>query len=294
MLFLRLFFLFAVVLCFSCQKETTTTEPGVVMGFEAIPSVQPLAPGILDEASGIADSKANSGYIWVEQDSGNPNDLTLLSFTGILQKTINIKPAVNRDWEDMVVASGPQAGKQYIYIADIGDNSLAASAYYIYRFPEPSASEDTVYEIDKISFTYPDGPHDAEAMLVDNTTRDIYIITKQDASSRIYKLSYPQNIAGNNTAVLAGALPFNGVTSAAISPDEKELLVKTYTKLYHWHKTKMQTIEQALSTSSTTIGYQLEPQGEAICFKNDNKGFFTLSERPSIVQSVSLNYYKRK
>ena len=74
-------------------------------------------------------------------------------------------------------------------------------------------------------------------------------------------------------------MPFNGVTSAAISPDEQELLVKTYTKLYHWHRTKTQTIEQALSTSPSTIGYQFEPQGEAICFKNDNKG---------------LLYFKRK
>ncbi|WP_276503484.1 hypothetical protein [Terrimonas pollutisoli] len=293
MLFLRLFFLFALALCCSCQKETAR-DTTVVTGFEDSPSIQALTPGMVDEASGIADSKLNSGYIWVEQDSGNPNDLALLSFTGLLHKKINVKPAINRDWEDIVLAPGPLTGKEYIYIADIGDNSLAASAYSIYRFPEPSASVDTVYEVDKISFNYPDGPHDAEAMLVDHTTKDIYIITKQDASSRIYKLAYPQNIAGNNTAVLAGTLPFNGVTSAAISPDEQELLVKTYSKLYHWHKTKTQTIEQALSTSPSTIGYQFEPQGEAICFKNDNKGFFTLSERPSIIQAVSLNYYKRK
>lgn len=293
MLFPRLFLLFVLATFFSCQKNTDI-EPTVVTGFEAIPSTQALAPGMVDEASGIADSKANPGYIWVEQDSGNPSDLALLSFTGLLHKRINVKPAVNRDWEDLVVANGPYSGKQYIYIADIGDNNLTASAYYIYRFPEPASSADTVYEVDKVSFSYPDGPHDAEAMLVDNTTKDIYIITKQDASSRIYKLAYPQNIAGNNTAVLAGTLPFNGVTSAAISPDEQELLVKTYTKLYHWRKTKMQTIEQALSASPSTIGYQFEPQGEAICFKNDNKGFFTLSERPSVIQAVNLNYYKRK
>lgn len=293
MSFLRSVCIFAFVLCSSCQKEKAP-ETITTTGFEAIPSTQALAPGMVDEASGIADSKANPGSIWIEQDSGNPNDLVLLSFAGLLQKKINIKPAPNRDWEDIIVASGPKAGTQYIYIADIGDNSLTASNYYVYRFPEPSASVDTVFQVDKISFSYPDGHHDAEAVLVDNKTNDIYIITKQDALSRIYKLGYPQNIAGNNVAVLAATLPFTGVTSAAISPDQQDMLIKTYAKIYHWHKTKMQTIEEALAASPSVIDYQFEPQGEAICFKNDNNGFFTLSERPSIVQAVSLNYYKRK
>lgn len=288
------YFLLIIVVCYSCQKEAATETPVTTGGFEASPGIQLLSPGIVDEASGIADSKANPGHIWVQQDSGNPNDLVLLSFSGSLAKKINIKPAHNRDWEDIVLANGPIAGKQYVYIADIGDNGLAATECFIYRFPEPVSSVDTVYEVEKIRFSYPDGAHDAEAMLVDNTSKDIYFITKQDAASRIYKLAYPQNTKGNNTAVLMGMLPFNGVTSAAISPDEKELLIKTYTKIYRWTKTKLQTIEQALAGSSSTVDYQFEPQGEAMCFKNDNKGFFTLSERPSIIPAVSLNYYKRK
>jgi len=285
-------FLFLINL--SCQKKTDTDDIVVTAGFEETPLAKPMIPGILDEASGIADSKLNPGYLWVQQDSGNPNDIALLSYNGTFFKKINIKTGVNRDWEDMTLANGPDAGNNYIYLADIGDNGLAFAEYYIYRFAEPGKIVDSVFECDKIIFKYPDGSHDAEAIMVDNTTKDIYIITKQDTRSAIYKLSYPQSTAMVNMAILSGTLNFNGVTSAAFSPDGMEILMKTYNNIYYWKKAKAETLEQALIKNSKNIPHKFEPQGEAICFKNDNSGFFTLSERPSVIAAVNLNFYKRK
>jgi hypothetical protein len=281
-----------LVICVACQRGITNDTPAT--GFETIPLAKPMAPGALDEASGMADSKTNPGYLWVEQDSGNPRNIALLSHTGSLLKNIHVKPAVNRDWEDMAVANGPVPGTSYVYIADIGDNSRVASQYFIYRLPEPASTVDTVFACDKIIFQYPDGSHDAEAMFVDNSTKDIYVITKQDAPSRIYKIPYPQSTTGNNMAVLAGSLTYNGVTGAAISPSGSEILIRTYTSVNYWKRNTGQTIEQALTQSPVTLTVQFEPQGEAICFKNDNTGFFTLSERPSIIAGVNLNFYKRK
>ena len=276
----------------ACQKETGDNKTTAEV-FDDIPQTRLLTPGILDEASGIADSKANPGYLWVQQDGGNPNDIALLSHDGTFLKKISIKTAVNRDWEDMVMANGPVAGINYIYLADIGDNSLASSQYFIYRFTEPVATSDSVFDCDKIIFQYPDGAHDAEAILVDNNTRDIYIITKQDQPSRVYKLAYPQITTSINTAILSGSLSFSGVTGAAFSPDGKEILIKTYNSIHYWKKKSGQPVEQAFVGTPVTLSYQIEPQGEAICFKNDNSGFFSLSERPSIIASVNLNFYKR-
>lgn len=276
----------------ACKKQGSVNESAG--DFEPIPIAKTLPPLLIDEASGIADSKANPGYLWVQQDGGNPNDIALLSHEGAMLKKINIKPVINRDWEDMAISKGPVAGTNYIYLADIGDNASAASQYFIYRFAEPTSSIDTVFSCDKITFQYPDGPHDAEAIFVDHVTNDIFIITKQDNPSRIYKLTYPQSTGAANTAVFIGSLSFGGATASAISTDGKEILVKTYTSVYYWKRNTAQTIEQALATVPLTLAYQLEPQGEAICFKNDNSGFFTLSERPAIVAAINLNFYKRK
>ena len=285
-----LILLFAFIVISGCHKNTPDTL--AAPAFATTPFSKKINPGIIDEASGIADSKANPGYLWVEQDSGNPNDLFLLSDSGQVLKKINIKSAVNRDWEDIALADGPSAGVNYLYVADIGDNNKTYIDYTIYRFPEPSSTIDSVISYEVIKFRYPDGPHDAEAILVDNGTKDIYIITKQDAMSRIFKLPYPQSTSGTNTAIYDGSLSFTGAVSAAVSPTG-ELLIKTYTSLYYWKKTGNETMEAMFQKEPVIIAYQQEAQGEGTCFKNDNSGFYTLSERPSVVSSVSLNFYRR-
>jgi hypothetical protein len=290
-LILRVQFIsFLLIVLLSCSNDHEDTPAK----FVSTPVSLRITPGAIDEVSGIADSKANAGNLWVEQDGGNSNDIFLLSYAGAVVKKINIKSSANRDWEDIVIGNGPAPGINYLYLADIGDNNRVFSEYTIYRFEEPLATTDTVFNCTKIRFKYADGSHDAESILVDKSSKDIYIITKQDAGSRIYKLAYPQDVTITNTAAYVGSLPFNEVVSAASSPAGDELLVKTYTSLYYWKRSTNETIEQALQRNPTSLTYQFEPQGEAICFRNDNSGFYTLSERPSMVAEVKLNFYGRE
>lgn len=275
-----------------CHKKNDPQETSPT--FSSTPLSKNITPGLIDEASGIADSKANPGYLWVEQDSGNPNDIALLSQTGQLLKKINIRSAINRDWEDIALGNGPNAGTNYLYIADIGDNNKTTPQYSIYRFPEPMSTVDTVNTYDELKFTYPDGSHDAEAILVDNNSKEIYIITKQDITSRIYKFPYPQSTSSVATVTYVGALSFSGVTSSASSPSGDELLVKTYTTLSYWKRNNNESIEDALKRAPISLNFQVEPQGEAVCFKTDNSGFYTLSERPSLISSINLNFYQRE
>lgn len=289
------FLLLSVALFFiECRKKDAVTEQVAVSPFEATPIKTSILPGLMDEASGIADCKSMPGNIWVHQDRGNQAQLILLSHSGTIRKRIFISGAHNRDWEDMARASGPVDGRSYIYIAESGDNSSIETTYSIFRFEEPSAATDTVKSFERIVFKYPDGSHDAEAMFVDNTTKDIFIITKRDAVSRLYKLAYPQQTTGTSTAVLAGVFTFSGATGAAASDDGKEILIKTYTSIYYWKKQSSETIETLLAKKPLVLDYETEPQGEALCFTSEGSGFFTLSERPSFISAVSLNLYKRK
>jgi hypothetical protein len=272
-----------------CKKQGSTPDP---LPFAATPVVAPLLPGIVDEASGIADSKANRGAIWVEEDSGNPTRVQLLQYNGSLLGRVFIKNASNRDWEDMALAPGPIAGLSYLYIADIGDNNAQYTSYTIYRFPEPALTVDTIAAHDKINFQYPDGAHDAEAILVDPATKDIYIITKRDAVSKVYKLAYPQSTGTILQATPVGSLSFTGAVGAAISANGKEIIIKTYSNLYYWKHNQNESIEETLKKLPVVLNYQQEPQGEAVCFANDGTGFFTLSER-SFAPSAGLHFYKR-
>ena len=268
----------------ACNEQIS--PPDTTLIFDSSPVVKPVVP-IIEEASGIADSKINPGYLWVEEDSGNPPQLYLLGHDGNVLKTIYIQGAVNRDWEDMALINDT------IYVADIGDNNLGFSDYTIYKFAEPSASTDTVTSFNAIHFTYPDGVHDAEAFLIEPTTKDIYIITKRDDSSKIYKLSFPYSTISINTVSLVSTLNYNDVVSAAMSPGGREIIVKTYLALYYYTRSTGETIEQALNKNYTTLPYIPEPKGEAITFANDNSGFFTLSEK-GFATTVNLYFYQRE
>jgi len=279
-----IFLLFYALLLLNCNKELTSLDTGSI--FDSIPVVKPVVP-VINEASGIADSKINPGYLWVEEDSGNPPQLYLLGHDGHVSKTIYIKGAINRDWEDMARINDT------IYVADIGDNNLDFSDHTIYQFAEPASSTDTVTSFNTIHFAYPDGAHDAEAFLVEPTTKDIYIITKRDAFSKIYKLRFPYHTASVDTASLVGTLNYNDVVSAAMDPGGREIIIKTYPALYYYTRLQGETIEQALNKNYITLPYTPEPKGEAVTFANDYTGLYTLSEK-GLATAVNLYFYPRE
>jgi hypothetical protein len=285
------------ILATGCQKSSDFVETNTEKTpFEATPVLHLVLPGQIDEASGIADSKTNPGYLWVHEDGGRPNELSLLSHTGGLLGKMTVSAAINKDWEDMAIAPGPIDGTPYIYLADIGDNDQTYAQHSVYRFPEPVSMANEVREAERIIFEYPDGPHDADAILVDNNTKDIYVITKSNSSSRVYRLAYPQKTNEVNKAAYRVTLPISNITSAAMSEDGQEILARTYDKIYYWNSAKEPSLspEAVMSKTPESLAHQPEPQGEAICFKNNRGGFFTLSERPEIIPSVALHFYQRR
>lgn len=284
--------LFVLGLLGGCGEKILTI-PGSI-DFVSSPEKVPVLPGLIDEASGLADSRTIDGHLWVNEDSGTPAQLNLLSHGGKLAGRLPLPGITNRDWEDMTAGSGPQPGVTYLYLADIGDNLAQNTQNVIYRLAEPKSLTESVGTIDRIAFRYADGPRDAETLLLDPLTRDLWIVSKGEANGRLYHLPYPQSTTAMNTAAFRGELPLNLVTSGSISPDGQEILLKTYTGVYYWPRFTGQTVADALiGKKSYSLAYQLEPQGEGICFDKAGNGFFTLSERGNAT-SVTLNYYKHQ
>jgi len=262
--------------------------------FSSTPTITPIQPGLIDEASGLADSRSMPGNVWVEEDSGNPPEMTLLGYDGTVKGKITIPNATNVDWEDMTIGPGPQDGKNYIYMADIGDNNAQRANCVIYRFVEPASLQESIGQVERINYKYPDGARDAEALIVDPQTRDTWIISKREEKVHLYRLPYPQDVNQVTTLEAYGELPFTYVTSAAISTDGSEILLRTYLQVYYWKREKGQSVADAMQKGTAQqLVVKAEPQGEAICFDKDNKGFFTISERAS-ASSVNLYYYARK
>jgi hypothetical protein len=289
----KLLFPVFIVIC-SCQKSQPQVELPKEVEYEATPQAMQLTGIKLREVSGITYSRNNAEHLWANQDSGNPPFLYLIREDGTVADSLEIAGASNRDWEDLVCGNGPVDGRSYLYVGEIGDNNASYQNYSIFRFEEPGAGEQAVTNYEELRFVYDDGARDAEAFVVDNTTKDIYIITKREEKSRVYRIAYPQSASELNQANFLYELNYGGVVSAASSADGKEVLVKTYTQVFHYTKEPSVTIEDALKNSSPKIlDYQLEPQGEAISFSASGDGFFTLSEEAMGVEA-KLFFYRKK
>ena len=123
-----------------CQQELKSAEP-VIMAFDSVPIAKPIIP-LINEISGIADSKANPGIIWGHEDSGRPPQLFMIGHNGAVNKKIFLKGITNRDWEEMTLSNNK------IIIGEIGDNMAVYGDYRFFILDEPVASTDTVTQIE--------------------------------------------------------------------------------------------------------------------------------------------------
>lgn len=285
-LFLTLMLFFSLIAC-----ENTAVKPAQ---FSTEPTQTKIDADQIDEASGMVDSRSMPGTLWVEQDGGNPDELSLLGYDGRIRGKVTIPNAKNRDWEDLASGPGPVPTINYLYLGDIGDNNGQYGQYTIYRFPEPQNLTSAVGPVDPIKFTYPDGARDAETLMLDPQTRDLYIVSKRETKVRLYRLAFPQSTTSVTRAESLGELPFTFVTGGAFSPDGTEIVLRTYTNIFYWNRKTGQSVADAIQlTAARDLPYRLEPQGEAICFDRENKGYFTLSEKANSI-NPTLNYYLRK
>jgi hypothetical protein len=279
-----LFFSFS---CVNAQEELLTA-------FSEGIAVSTLIDKELDEISGLSCSRTLPGLMYVHNDSGGEAAIFILDSTGNNVGKIEFLGAQNRDWEDIAVGPGAD-GKSYIYVGEIGDNNAAYNEVAIYRVPEPMKKESITQVIpEKQTFNYPGGARDAESLMVDPISGDIFIVSKRDSVNTLYRL--PAEKFGTLDVELEELikLPFTSATGADISADGSQILVKNYLEIYYWQRKEGESIEKAMSRTPIQLPYSPEPQGEAIGFLPSGKAYYTLSEKRFDLDPVLYKYTAKK
>lgn len=284
------------------------------------------------ELSGIATPylEANAAWLWICSDSPanmiggvsatNPATKFVLTLTG---QTAMV------DLEDITTARID--GVNYIFGMDFGNNPNtvdsrgAGNDMRIYKIVEPTITGSNLSTSNFIeivaAFPGVNGPtlRDCEASFVDPVDGTLYIITKRDATQKVYSLAKANQVAGSTqTLVYAGtmtALPESRTValtttpcyavSACITKDGKEIMVKNYSAVYHFPRILgTDTVIQALQKSLATVAYvgggtlptpktshpNAEPQGEGICFGYDDRDYFSNSEYVATEGSSATAY----
>jgi hypothetical protein len=195
------------------------------------------------------------------------------------------------DPEDLAVAADGT-----VWLSDTGDNNAnRATVALIALRPDGSTS---IYRL-----TYPDGPHDAEALLLapDGTP---YLVTKEIlGASGVYRpgaalvdggtvaLSKVATVNLTFTGTAGGPVGQAGqvlVTGGAVAKDGSAIALRTYTDAYVWPLSGSD-VPAALAAAPVRIPLPDSPQGEAISFTADGRNLVVASEGlPSDLTVVPL------
>ncbi|RBY85231.1 hypothetical protein DQ240_13240 [Blastococcus sp. TF02A-26] len=205
--------------------------------------------------------------------------------------TVHRAPVDPYDPEDMAVGSDGT-----VWLADTGDNNAARATVALIALRPDGAT--SVYRL-----AYPDGPRDAEALLLapDGTP---YVVTKEVlGSSDVYRPVSALEEAATVGLVEVGSvdLTLTGtpggpvgragqllVTGGAVAADGHALALRTYTDAYVWPLVGSD-VPAALAGTPVRIPLPESPQGEAISFSADGSALVVASEGvPSAVTVVPV------
>ena len=238
-----------------------------------------VASAELTEISGLAASRAYPGVLWAHNDSGDDAAIHALTGDGTALGRILLADLTARDWEDIALGPGPEAGRDYLYLADIGDNRGNRSTVQIHRVPEPSPGTARVAGGETLTLTYSSGPAEAETLLVDPDSGDLVIVGK--ALSGVTPVffvpgtaewSMPQQ-ADNLGEIELGAFAVatGGDATAGL------VVVRTYDEIFSWIRLPGDDLGATLFGPGCRAGMVRESQGEAIAIGLDGD-IFTTSE----------------
>ena len=254
-----------------------------------------LAARTVRESSGVVASRRSPGLFWTHNDSGDGPFIYAFDRGGRARGTWRVSGAQARDWEDIAAGPGPARGQTYLYAGDIGDNDNEREFAVVYRFPEPQAGADTAAAADAevretepaeaIRVKYPDGAHNAEALLVHPQTGDLYVVTKGVESAGVYKLAAPFAAGEVHTlarvAVLRGPDFFGTlVTGGDISPDGTRVALCDYAQGYELTlPAGAKGFDEIWKQKPVAIPLGLRLQGEAVCYRLDGAALLATSEK---------------
>jgi len=242
---------------------------------------------LLLEISGMVVSWISEDLLWVHNDSGDAPQIYALDTTGQHLATFRLVGAEAYDWEDMA------ADESHLIIGDIGDNYLIRQSLFIYRVPEPDVllgqeiySED-IFDFETYELTYPDKAHDAETLLIDHHTGDLYIITKElFQAPTVFRAASPLSTDHTNQLEAVATLGFEETSTTGFSfitgGDTSSLfdaiIIRTYSSAFWWWIPRGREFWTAFEYEACSVPLEPETQGESLCFHQNGRDYYSLSE----------------
>ncbi|MEU7585385.1 hypothetical protein AB0A95_03695 [Micromonospora sp. NPDC049230] len=190
-------------------------------------------------------------------------------------------PSRPRDTEDLAIGRDGT-----VWVADIGDNDHSRATIALWRLA-PGADEPVLHRM-----TYPDRPHDAEALLLDASDRPV-VVTK-GGSGTVFLYAPTAALTPGATTPLASVgqvtLPTTGtsnpfsflgrgvITGAASAPDRRRVALRSYADAFEYDVPDGDVVRALTAGTPRITPLPDEPQGESITYSRDGRSLLTVSE----------------
>lgn len=232
----------------------------------------------LTEISGMTRSLNFPGVLYVHNDSsGGPFVYAIDERTCATLARLKINGSRARDYE--AIASGRDAkGKAVLWLADTGDNLDSWPYVEVLKIREPSSLTDQTLNARTMRVSYPDRPHNAEALLANPSKAQLWIVTKQLAHGSLYSLPEPPKKVNVATRIQSE----DGlVTDGAIAPLGDRYVLRTYFDA---------TVYSGLPPGRRQVTFDLpgQFQGEAVTWTADGKALLVAGERDTRLLRVEI------
>lgn len=226
-----------------------------------------IADHRLAELSGLV---SDGGHWYAINDGGRRIQVFVLGRDCAVQRVIN-DPADPYDVEDLA-----RSADGTLWLADTGDNRKTRDTVALHAVPPSGRS--VLYRL-----TYPDGPHDTEALLLDRSGTPHLVTKSLLGTAEVYRPSRPLATPGPTPLAKVGTVritatdtpggPVGGlgstlVTGGATSADGTVVALRTYTDAYLFPAPDGDVV-RALGREPVRVPLPGERQGEAIAFEPD-------------------------
>jgi hypothetical protein len=246
----------------------------------------------LKEASALAASQRWPGVYWTLNDSGNSPDVFAVDEQGRSRGTFRVQGADNDDWEAMQVGPGRDGGSA-LYVGDVGDNNSERREIVIYRVPEPEplqpgarSANGRTDQAETFKLQYPNGPRDAESMLVHPKTGEILIVTKElPGRTTVYRVPLPldsrrtvklERVADVDLARVGVKIDL--VNDATVTADASRVTIRTYGSALEFDVPPGAALASIWNQTPRVAKLDDGPQGEGITYRLNGNALITIGE----------------
>lgn len=242
-------------------------------------------PAELPELSGLAASRRHPGVLWAHNDSGQAPVLYALGEDGAVRARLTLTGVEARDLEDVAVGPcAPRAEETCVWLADTGDNLRRRERVQLLRVREPERLEpDARLAAEALPLRYPDGAHDAEALVVFPGTGELGLVTKTlDGLGEVFLLEglgAGREGRARRLGALGAPAGLDRLTTAAdVHPSGERMLLRTATRAWELRRPGARSLAALIQAEPVEVPRAPQPKPEAAAYLVDGRGYVLGSE----------------